>query len=551
MEEATPPTPSQGPASPPDELPLEFRPEVKIAAAVLLVLAWACVCFVFYRLGRQVGYESGVSSEMVAKQVNDEAVRNIAYFLQVASADDPTLLDTVLQHEDRLAWVKDPVVRREALGMLLGVVMERGLLSRAEAVLDEVMPPKTTESAAWISRMQKAARCLALAGKWEKAQAYFRSVEESFLAAGAASAWQGAMLERGLMLSAGGCGGAAEARLAGVQELLARQKEHAEDAAELHAELVTLQGRMLLEQGNHAAAEKCFREALAALQHSSELSSAALACCGAAHLELHERDAAEKYLKAALERGETDPTQRLAQIMALRDLATLSLNDNQVRVALDLIARAREMAASCLPADSLFWPMLAEQRGWALYMGREYEASLAEFQGVLQAVGVEEKLRSHPLEGIARNCLAMGRVEEALPAAQECVKIRESLFPEAQESLGRVLLLLGQAYDQAGQASAAAESYGRAASALPEGQGSRTMALVSQAQALMQAQQWEPAVQVWEAALSLLPADDAAFRERAVAQLADCRKKATGSAPEPPKPAPAKPRKKKTSRRSR
>lgn len=551
MDEAPPPpSPGHEPPKLPEEVALEFRPEVKIAAAVLLVLAWVCVLFVSYRLGRQTGYSEGLSSDMVARQVNEEAVRNIAYFLQVASADDATLLDTVLQHEERLEWVKDPIVRREALGMLLGVLMDRGLMLKAEAVLDEVMPPKTTDAPAWITRMQKAARCFAMAGRWEKAQAYYDSVVHSWLRAGDDAALAEALREHALMLCLG-CGTSAEDRLEALRQIGAMQDKMLPGREHLSVEVITMIGRTLREQGKHAEAEKAFRHALerAAELGDSHPATSTLACCGVAHLELQQRENAEKYLKASLERGETSAPQRLAQIMALQNLTTLALNDNRIREALDLINRAREMAALCLPQGCAFWLTLAEQRGWAFFMLREYEASLAEFHGVLQAAGEDAPKRMNPLEGIARNCLALGRVEEALPAAEECVKLHEQFSPEAPESLGRALLLLGQACDQAGHAERAAEAYGRAAAALPEGHAGRVMALVSQAYSLMQAQAWEPAVQVWEAALPLLSADDAAFRERAVAQLADCRKKAAGT----PEPAPSspKPRRTKTSRRTR
>ena len=549
MEEAPPPAQSHKSPEPPEEVALEFRPEVKIAAAVLLLLAWVCVCFVFYRLGRQRGYEMGLSSDLVARQVNEEAVRNISYFLQVASADDKTLLDTVLKHEERLVWVKDPIVRREALGMLLSVLMERGLLLEAEYVVDEMLPPKTMEAPAWIARMQRAARCFAMAGSWEKALAYYRSVEESLLAVGDHELWREAVRERAILLAVG-CGGSVEARLAGLQELLSRQQEQAADAQDLHAELLTLLGRVQQEQGESAAAEKSFRAALAHTLPSDALSASTLACYGASYLELNERDDAEKYLRAAVERREPGEAQRLFLVAALRDLATLSLNSNRVSDALSLLNSAGEVAKLCIPAESAFWPSLAEQRGWAFYMARDFDASLAEFRRALPTgQGADDRLRARPLEGIARNCLATGRVDEALPAVEECVKLRERFFPDAREGMGRVLLLLGQAYDQAGQAARAAEAYGRAAATLPEDHGGRAMALTSQAYSLMQDRQWEAAVLAWEALLPLLPADDAAFRERASAQLAECRKKSAKAA----EPAPSAPgeHKAKSSRRSR
>lgn len=548
MENAVPPSSDSQRVEPLPEEALEFKPVVKIAAGVLLLLSWVCVCFVFYRLGRMKGYEEGLSSDLVAKQVNEEAVRNIAYFLQVASADDKTLLETVQKHAELLSWVKDTAVKHEALGMLLSVLMDRGLVLQAEAELDELLPPHRMDSPAWAARLQKAARCMAIAGKWEKAQAYFTSAEESYRALGEHALWHEALREHAALLEAG-CGGSAEERLAVLQGLL--EQLNAADAGDVSAELQTLLGRVQLEKGEKETAEKHFRKALELKATAGEeCLPSTLACCGAAHLELGNREEAEKYLRAALERRDAGAAQPLFQIMALKDLATLPLKENQAREALELLDAAKALAEPRLPSTALFWSALGEQRGWALYVARDYDASLVEFRRVMKAVeGQDEKLRALPLEGVARCCLAAGRVEDALPAAEECVRLRAQYYPEEKESLGRVYLVLGQACDQAGQSARAAEAYEHAISALPEGHVGRVSAYISRANALTQAQQWEAAVQAWETALPLLPEEDTALYERSTAQLAACRKKLTVAQ----EPAPARPRtnRNKSSRRPR
>lgn len=550
MDDATPPQP---PAEQQDDLlleeELEYKPEVKMAAAALLLLAWVGVCFVFYRLGRQSGYEEGLNSDQVAKRVNTEAVNYITYFMQIASADDQVLLDKVLHHSEKLAWVADPEIRRETLGMLLCVLMDRGLILQAEPVLEEILPLQPPSAPEWTARMQKAARCLAMAGKWEKAQAYFKCAESAYRTQGKNDAWQEALQERAALLVAG-CGGDTATRRAELEAILAEQQEHAADAAELSAELHVLLGRVLREQGEKEAAEKHFRAALAISIPGEAPSTIATICQGAAHLELNEREAAEQKLKSVLEQRESSTSHALPLYLAmgLRDLATLTLNETQARETLTYLDAAKTLATPYMPTDSLFWPALAEQHAWALFVARDYNESLVEFHHVLQSISNrDEKLRVRPLEGIARCCLALGRVEEALPTAEECAMLRERLFPEAKESLGRVYLLLGQACDQASLEARAAEAYGRAAATLPEGHGGKAMAFVSQAYSLSQAQQWEAAAKAWEAALPLLPQDDTAFRERVETQLADCRKKAAAAK------APARPRtgKPKPTRRNR
>lgn len=518
------PTPQPAPAPAPAQEPavqLEYKPEVKIAAAVLLLLAWVGVCYVFYRLGRQSGYEAGLSSELVAKRVNDQAVQNIAYFLQIASADDDTLLHTVLHHKEQLAWVKDPEVKREALGLLINVLMERGLTRQVETTLGEVLPPAPA-SAAWTTRMLRAARNLTLSGDRDEARKWYGLAEEHFLAAGLQEQWQMTLREQAALLSMG-CTDSAEVRLTGLQELLKRQQEHAPEAKTLHAELQMLLGRVLREQGESEAAEQLFRDVVALDIPFETLPTTTLVAVGAAWGELGTPDKAEQYLKAALERPDIEP---LFRIVCLRDMATLALDAGRARESLERLSTARALITMHLPEKCLFRTTLAEQRGRALYMAREYEQALTEFHSVVQAIaGQDDKLRLQPLEGMARAALALGRADVALPAAEECAMLYEQLFPEALESLGRVYLLLGQACDQAGHAARAAEAYGKAASVLPQDHGDRVVALMSQAHSLSQAQRWEEALQVWEAALPLLPAEDAARRAKVAAQITQCRKK--------------------------
>lgn len=549
----TPQPEPQEPALPPpytqEAEALEYKPEVKIAAGVLLLLAWVGLCFVFYRLGRQSGYEEGLGSDLVAKRVNDEAIRNVAYFLQMASADDQTLLATVLRHKESLAWVKDPEVKREALSLLISELMERGFSTQVQGVLEDALPADGAVPAAWLERMLKAARRLVQSGKWEQAGPWYKRAEQACLSQNDMPRWQNILREQAALLSIG-CGGSAEQRTAALQELLNQQQEHAPDATPLHAELLVLQGRTLREQGEKAASETSFHGALDLPLAEEELPMATLACLGAARLELGEREAAEKSLHAALARN--DEPSPLFRIMAMRDLATLVLSESQVRETLHLIASAKALAEDCVPQESSFWPALAEQQAWALFVAHEYNEALSIFRSVLQSVkDGDQKLRVRPLEGIARCSLALGHVEEALPAAEECAILRERLFPEAKESLGRALLLLGQACDQAAHETRAAEAYGRAAQTLPEGHEGRVHALVSQAYSLTQAQQWEAAAAAWENVLPLLPEEDAAFRERAAAQLAACRKKAETAANPHPRPRPTPARSRKTPARRR
>lgn len=520
-----PPTHANGDSTEPPEEALEFKPGVKITAGALLFIAWVGLCFAFYRLGKQVGYDDALATGMVSKQVNEEAIRNISYFLRLASADDQTLLDTVRNHDKSLSWVKDPQLKREGLGMLLSVLISRGYISEAAPILEEILPPDPA-SPAWIERMQKTARYYALADDWEQSMHWFRRAECAGQAQDNGIQWKDTLREHAFLLESGG-GGSAEKRRETFQKLLDQQKNHAADDAELHAELLVLMGRVQQELGHKDEALALYREAIGSASTAGKtLRCSTLACYGAAYLELGDAENAEKYLRAALERRENGNAQMLALCMCMRDLATYSLSSNQARQALDQLKAARDVATPLIPADSLFWASLSEQHGWALFMSKQYDAAQTEFRSVLESVeGKDKQLRIRPLEGLARCCLALGRVEEAFPAAEECIALRERYYPADKEGLGRVSLLLGQACDQAGHADKAAQAYGRASELLPEGNPDRLMAIVSQAYSLTQTRQWEVAARIWEKALPLIPPDDVAFRERIATQLTNCRRK--------------------------
>lgn len=529
-------SPAQPPPSMPESDDLEFKPAVKIAAAALLLLSWVCVCIVFYRLGYHSGYGEAVESGQVSRKVQDDALHNISYFLQVASADDRTLLDVVQNHEERLAWVKDASVKNEALCLLVHALLSRGVNEQVEAVLDQVMPPAAPESPAWAARMQQAARALAKNGNWEKARSYFMSAEAAYRKWGEPAKWAEAVRERAALLALD-CG--SESPAAELQALLEQQQEFAPDHSALHAELALLLARALREQGDDDALAKLAPELPKSLQQPDAQEPTLLVCYYAFHCE-DDPAAAAQGLRLAVQRmsEELAPavSQPLYMALGMRRLAMLALDrEGGARDALAYLELAQKQVAEMLPQSSLFWLSLGEQQGWALFVLQDYIGSLDAFRSALKlTAGRDEKLRCRSLEGIARACLAIGQAEGALLAIEECVALREKFYPDAAEGLGRVYMLLGQANDQAGQGARAAEAYGRAAAVLPESHGGRAQALASQAQALVEGQQWASAVEVLEKLLPLVPESDADFREKVAEQLALCRRKAAPPAQTPP-----------------
>lgn len=516
---------------------LEYKPAVKMAVGVLLLLVWGFVCFVFYHLGYGRGYDAGVGSGQVTKRAHDDALKTISYFLKLVSADDKTLLDTVKQHKESLAWVQDPAVREEALCMMLNTLLSRlGCTEQAAALYDEIVPPAEPKSPDWAAFMQKLARAYVADGKWDKAQAYYKCAEKSYADRKEVALWQDAARERAMLLTMG-CGGETQGRIAELTQLLEQQKTAAPSVADVHFELLVMLGQVYREQGDHEASDKLMREALETPLDEERLGTTTLVCCGSAYLNLKDREKANSYFSRALDKQTHEEAPAHARplylAMALRELAMNALDEGRARDALDLLARAKYQASMLLPADNLFWLAVAEQQGWAFYTVQEFQNSLDVFRsGLKYTEGRDEKLRIRSLEGIARSCLALGRAEDAMPAVEECVTLREKHFPDQKESLGRVYMLLGQACDQSGQSARAAEAYAKAAAAMPEGHAGRLAALEAQAYSLAGAQQWEAAIGVLDTIIPLLPENDSDFREKVTAYRDMCRRKIVRETPQ-------------------
>lgn len=530
MEPAPSPSPTDQHTAAPEE-PREFRPAVKIAALVLVVGACLYTGYrVCYKLGREVGFREGLESELVAERVNADAVRNVAYVLQAASADDATLLDHVRRRVERFAWIKDAAVKREVLEMLLTELMRRDMLVQAEDLLDEVLPPTQPDSPVREQRMLAAARGLAAHGKWDKAGAYLQCVEDALVARSVST--EALLRERVDLLGVAGV-----PREVLLQELESLAARVAKVYPMLSAELYVYLGKMYREQGTADRADAHFRSALAVMENHEQLGVAALpsVCYGVALYETGEQDKAEEWLKRGVELDEhVSPDLRA---IALRHLATLCIESNQPMTALAYLHRAEGEATGRIAKGSLFWLCLMEQRAWALYTLQDYESALADFRAALAAAdGRDDVLRAQPLEGVARCSVALGRVDDALQAARDCLTLRESLLQGDKVALGRVYNLLGQIYDQAGQVLPAADAYGRAAAVLPENHPARVQVLIGRAYALSQAQQWQAAMQAWEEAIPLIPQEDNAMRQMAQARLEQCMQRTATPQPQPATP---------------
>lgn len=421
-------------------------------------------------------------------------------------------------------------LERELAWNLVRQVIARGLLPEAQQEVFAVLPAQATTSATWTQRLLDVARALVHAGKWQEAQQYYDAALESYRLQQHGRGMEQIMRERAVLLAAG-CGNSRQERIATLEGWLAQVP--AETSSTLGAELRVFLAKLHRSMGNLELADSNLRQVADRQQQDddSAMAPTLLICRGYAHLALREEEAAVDCLREGIAQLKGDDvTSRMYRALALRDLATISLNLDHSQAALALLERVGAETRDILPSGILFQPEIAGSRGWALYMAHDYEYALALFQRQLEMIPPgEEGLRVYPLEGIARCYLALGRPEEALPTAHESVMLCEKSMPEDKPFLARLNMLLGQANEQAGRLEEAERNYSRAAGIMTGDPMARSAALSACATVLMQEQKWEEAARTWEQELPLIPEQDMIQREDIAEQIEKCRKNAAAA----------------------
>lgn len=511
MEPTAQPEPSA--AFSPDDENLEFKPWVKIAAWA--AVGAACLSLAYYAFYKW-GYESGRRDAMAI------AEKSMADVLQVQLADDESLIKMAQHREAFFGGISRPELRREAMGMLLSTLIERDLLTEAEDMLAEVMPPATPANSVWAQRMLKAAHWLSMHGRWEKASLYLQALsapESSHVVDVAELAGMWAELALATNLPQDDI----------CRELEALASRAVAENAELGMELYVCLGNLHRMGGNQQKAHAYYSKAVQTMtQAGVQPTEAAALSYGVALSEIGDREKAVEYLQRGLQCADRMAGLADCRVVALRHLAMLSMEAGYPAEAMHYLYRAEGEATGIIAPENSFWLYLADQRAWTLLAMQEYEKSLAEFRHVLDMAPPQNKdMRVQPLEGVVRCCLALGRTEEAISAATECVSLCKIAFPADKERLGRVLLLLGQAHDQARQLQLAIGDYESAAATLPERHADRATALESLAHALMQARRWADAAQTWQALLELIPESEDRYRDRIISRIDACRKSAS------------------------
>ncbi len=552
------PAPQQAPAPAPDiaALPeeddanLEFRPIVKYAGVAVLLALLAGIEFATYKSGYSRGYRDAAHSGEVEASINEAAVENLRHFMQIASADDDTLLSTIANRDSALAWIREPSVRREAEWLLAQSALDRGKGEDIPDLLGELFrgAPATD---VWARRALISARYLAATADAASALETYRVAIARLAALGNDDTRLVAMNEMASLLASS----SGEETLAALDALQQEASALGEAGRLLRADILAYMGRLYREHGDQQAAMRCFEDALAGVKADEVPALAgASVCYGLALLEKGETERAETLLREGVSRLGDTPADATYLVTALRALAQLEQERGAADAALAHLYRAEGAATSRIPLQNHFWSCLYDQRGWVNMLKGAHEAALADFRRAIDLPAADDVLLQS-LEGAGRCCIVKGDAEQAVADLTRAAELRERLMAHDGSALGRIFLLLGQAHDMRGDSAAAATAYGRSAECLANATGqddveNRLSAHMGRAYALSQLEQWAEAAALWEQAQPLV-AGDAARETEVRHQLTLCRRhsdagttdegsdeEAEADPPPAPKPAP-------------
>ena len=499
------------------EAELEFRPWVKWCAVGLAGAAslgfFLLTYYVGYAQGEDSGFQKATESGLVQESLNEAASQNVLNFMRLASASDAHLLQAAANTDAAFSWVKDAGVRQEAEWSLACALLERRLADSAVAVLEPLMKG-VPQSAEWGYRSLKAADLLAGMQQYKSASLFYKQADGIFTAN---------KLEKERLTTLGqiiamvmAAPQSAEQINAALGELYSELQSIGQAAQPLCSVILVHQGVLARGLGDAAGAGNCFRKALDGVDTASVTDPVLAACYGTALLELGDAVAAEPLLKIAVNAANTSPADIAARLLALRELAIIESHRGHNVTALALLHRAHGVAEGRIPENNSFWPSLYDQRGWMHYQVQNYQTALLDFTSALTATG-NESLLYQSQEGAGRCHLELGRVEQALPLLQSCLKLRQTHASGDKDGIGRINLLLAQIYDQQGKVAEAVSAYTLAVANLsgesPEGQANRRLALFGQAYALTELQRWAEAYAAWEQLLPMVEGETSRVHE--------------------------------------
>lgn len=503
----------------------EYKPSVKYAAAGLLAAAAIGLLGSVYWLGHRQGYAACVESDLVSERLNAAAASNLMRFMQLTAADDAELQTLAADPDKELAWVKDPAIRREAEWQLVSVLMNRGMLSSAESLLNGLFAAERP-GAQWASRAVEVGDAFFAARNPQEAAAWYDRAAQSFAALGRPAEHVAALQQYFAALCATAQGGSTKA-LNDLEQLVAT----GEEARQLRTAVRLRLALMYHARGQMGeAADALLRitdELLPGGKPAAALTPAEQIIAGIALAEEGQNEAALPLLTKGEDALGHELSDAPCRLEALRRTASVTMQlTGDVNGALALLNRAEGVAECVLPPEHDFWACLAEQRGWLLLLAQDEDAALESF---LRAVETPRDIAvaMQAMEGAGRCQLALNKAQDAEKMLTRCAELRRKQAESDKAGLGRVTLLLAQAQDHQGQTEAAAANYAAAAALLEQAGEAESAnyltALLGRGYALVQLKQWEDGLSVWEKIQPLVK-EQPDRREEARKLLNECRR---------------------------
>ncbi len=511
-----------------EEEEMEYRPVVKYVGIGVLLALLLGIEYATYEGGYARGYSDATHSDTVESSINEAAVENLRHFMQVASADDETLLASIAAHGHELAWIREPSVRREAEWMLAQAALERGRGGEISGLLTELFR-EAPQTDIWARRALATARYLASSADATAALAAYRHAVARLKTMGNQEMRLVAMNEKAALLATT----PDEGKLAALDALQQEVASLGEAGRLLRADILGYMGRLYREQGDQQAAMSCFEKALAGVKPDEVPTLAkASVCYGLALLDTGDATRAEALLREGVSRLGDSPADVSYLVSGLRALAQLESARGADEAALAHLYRAEGAATNRIPAQNSFWGCLYDQRGWINLRRGTHDAALADFLRALELSAADDA-RLQALEGAGECCILLGDAARAIDYLTQAADMRTRLMAHDVSALAHIYSRRALAHDMRGDSSAAAADYMRCAELLdsstqPADGEKRISSLMASGYALGQLARWAEAAALWELVQPLV-AEDANRASEVREQLNLCRRHAGSS----------------------
>lgn len=490
-------------------IPLSRRTRWMIVGGLFLVVA--ALQYGTFRIGYNQGWEEGAATpqQKVILQSDEKAMKNLAGFMSDAASGPDSLVNLVKNRNERLAWIRDPVLLKDVSWGLGRDLLTEGRVDDALELLGDLMPDGVSapDAARWAPRADLAASLLMRENRPVEAASFFKKAAAGYVAPEQSP-------KRLKALQAAGSALLADNRQDEALKILDDARLQAktltdENGKMTQTRILSMMARIERIKGNGARSKELFEEALTLWPAGnsgggSDLGSARV-CMGEAFLESGRMDEARDMLRAGLEHLRKNDADLGFTLDALRGLARVCSSQGNQEEALANLYRAEGVAMGRVDDRNNFWPCLYDQIGWIHILRGKPSEAIGCFSRVMNYPACPEaQVQSN--EGLGRAYLEMGDPAKSRKYLEQAARLREKNFPGESVSLGRVYKNLGMAYDLSGQTPEALDAYGKAFDYLKTAPRCPLFVetALCKAYAHMEKEQWQMAVDTFQTVIPMM-----------------------------------------------